>query len=352
MVKTFFDQPIKNNKVTYENIRKIATDQRDDYTTGCLLDYSYFADTYKMIAVDLSKQQALDADPRAVQKIHLTANLDRAGNTRVYFILEEAKETILDFSQGTVRVLQIFNLIYIKMTQYNSLNVKLSNSQLNKLKSLIKNETDVVLRISSNMVGNSNDNTNFPHELLLTNRQVANIRKAFANHSSTDIKLSKTQLSKMIQSGGFLGRLLGPLLKTGLPLMKSVIKPLAKSVLIPLGLTAAASAADAGIHKKILGSGNNNNTTLIISNDEMDDILKIVKSLEDSGVLLKGVSETIQHEAKEQRGGFLGMLLGTLGASLLGDVLSKDLSGKGVIRAGEGTIRAGYGSKGSSLNIS
>ena len=153
------------------------------------------------------------------------------------------------------------------MTQYNSLNVKLSNSQLNKLKSSIKNETDVVLRISSSMVGNSIDNTNFPHKLLLTNRQVANVCKAFANHSSTDIKLSKTQLSKMIQSGGFLGRLLGPLLKTGLPLMKSVIKPLAKSVLIPLGLTAAASAADAGIHKKILGSGHNNNTTLIISND-------------------------------------------------------------------------------------
>ena len=96
----------------------------------------------------------------------------------------------------------------------------------------------------------------------------------------------------------------------------------------------------------MLGSGA---TTIITSNDEMDDILKIVKYLEDSGVLLKGVSETVQHEAKEQRGGFLGMLLGTLGASLLGDILSKGLSGKGVIRAGEGTIRAGYGSKGSSL---
>ena len=167
------------------------------------------------------------------------------------------------------------------MTQYNSLNVKLSNSQLNKLKSSIKNETDAVLRISSNMVGNSNDNTNFPHELLLTNRQVANIWKAFAKNTSTDIKLSKTQLSKMIQSGGFLRRLLGLLLKTGLPLMKSIIKPLAESVLIPLGLTAAASATDAGIHKKILGSGHNNNTTLIISNSEMDDILKIIKSLED-----------------------------------------------------------------------
>ena len=200
------------------------------------------------------------------------------------------------------------------------------------------------------MVGNSGDNTNFPHELLLTDRQVANIRKAFANNISTDIKFSKAQLSKMIQSGGFLGKLSGPLLRTGLPLMKSVIKPLAKSVLVPLGLTAAASAADSGIHKKVLGSGSDhNNTILIISNDEMDDIIKIVKSLEDSGVLLKGVSETIQNEAKEQRGGFLSMLLGTLGASLLGDILSKGLSGKGVIRAGEGTIRAGYGSKRSSL---
>ena len=99
----------------------------------------------------------------------------------------------------------------------------------------------------------------------------------------------------MIQSGGFLGRLLGPLLKAGLPLIKNVIKPLAKSVLIPLGLTAAASAADAGIHKKILGSRHNypSSTTLIISNNEMEDIIKIVKSLEDSGLLLKGVIETI-----------------------------------------------------------
>ena len=112
----------------------------------------------------------------------------------------------------------------------------------------------------------------------------------------------------MIQSGGFLGRLLGPLLRTGLPLMKSVIEPLAKNILVPLGLTAAASVVDAGIHKKILGSGHN--TILIISNDE------IVRSLEDSGLLLKIVSETIQNEAKEQRGGFFSMLLGTLGASL------------------------------------
>ena len=101
----FFDQPIKNNKITYDNIRKIAAGQVDDYTTGCLLDYPYFSDSFKMIAVDLSKQQALDADPRAIQQINFIANLDRAGNARVYFILEEAKETILDFSHGTVKVL-------------------------------------------------------------------------------------------------------------------------------------------------------------------------------------------------------------------------------------------------------
>ena len=123
------------------------------------------------------------------------------------------------------------------------------------------------------MVGD--DETSFPHKLLLTNRQVEHLRKAFANYLSTNMKLSKTKISKMIQSGGFLGRVLGPLLKTGLPLIKNVIKP--------LGLTAAASAADAGIHKKLLRSGNHplhNNTTLIISNHEMKDITKIVKSLE------------------------------------------------------------------------
>ena len=134
------------------------------------------------------------------------------------------------------------------MTQYNSLNVKLPNLQLNKLKSAIKIETEVVLRLSSNAVGDNE--TNFPDKLLLTNRQVTNLRKAFANYLSSDIKLSETQLSKMIQSGELLGRLLGPLLKTGLPLLKNVIKPLAKSGLIPLGLNAAASAADTVIHKK------------------------------------------------------------------------------------------------------
>ena len=103
--KNFFDQPIKNDKVTYNNIRKIATGQGDDYTTGCLLDYTYFKKYYKIIAIDLSKQQALDADPKAIQQINFTANLDRVGNTRIYFILEEAKETVFEFSQGTVKVL-------------------------------------------------------------------------------------------------------------------------------------------------------------------------------------------------------------------------------------------------------
>ena len=190
--------------------------------------------------------------------------------------------------------------------------------------------------------------TNFPHKLLLTNRQVANLSKAFDNKSSVDIKISKTQLSKIVQLGRSLGRILGPLLKTGLPLMKNVITLLAKSVLIPLGLTAAASVADSGIHKKISGSSKQNNTTtLIISNDEMEDIIKIVKSLEDSGLLLKGVSETIQNEAKEQKRGFLSMLLGNLGAILLGNILV----GKGIVRAGyenkkgKGIIRAGHGNK-------
>ena len=112
------------------------------------------------------------------------------------------------------------------------MNVKLSDSQINELKSAIKNATDVVLRLSSNMIGNSDDETYFLHKLLLTNRQVTNLRKAFASYSSTDIKLSKTQLSKMIQSEEFIGVLLGPFLKTELPLMKNVIHPLAKTVLI------------------------------------------------------------------------------------------------------------------------
>ena len=120
------------------------------------------------------------------------------------------------------------------MTQHNSLNIKLPNSQLNKLKTAIEDGTEVVLRLSSNLIGDSDDKINSPHEFLITIRHVANLLKAFTNKSSTDIELLKNKISKMIQSGGFLGRLLAPLLKTGLPLIKNVIKPLPKSVLIPL----------------------------------------------------------------------------------------------------------------------
>ena len=173
---------------------------------------------------------------------------------------------------------------------------------------------------------NGND---LPHELLLTTRQKTKLRNSFNNNMSTNLKLSKAQIYKIIQSGGLLSRLLGPLLKTGLPLIKNVMKPLAKSVLIPLELTAAASAADAGIHKKILGSGT---TTLVISNEDMNDIIKIFQALEDSNILLKGVTKTIENKTKEQKGGFLSLLFGTLGASLLGNLLT----GKEIVTAGTG----------------
>ena len=157
-------------------------------------------------------------------------------------------------------MIEEFDFYQYKMTQYNSLNVKLSNSQLNKLKSAIKNESEELLRLSPNTI--DDDENNFHHTLLLTNRQIATLPKSFANSSSTDIKLSKTRISKMIQSDGFLGKLLGSLLKAGLPLIKNVIKSLAKRILIPLGLTAAASAADAGIHKKIFRIRNNNTNNI------------------------------------------------------------------------------------------
>ena len=217
------------------------------------------------------------------------------------------------------------------MTQYNTLNVKLSKLHLNKLKSGIKNAIEVTLKLSSNVIGDFNDENNFPHKLLLTNTQVSKYRKAFASNSSANIKLSKTQLHKIGQPRGFLGRLSGLLLKAGLSLIGNVLKPLAKSDLIPLGLTATASATDAAIHKKFFGSGN---STLTISNEETSDIMKINKSLEESGLLIKSVSETIKNETTEQKGRFLSILLGTLGASLLGNLLT----GKDTTRAGEGRI--------------
>ena len=162
------------------------------------------------------------------------------------------------------------------MVEYSKVNVKLSDVQLKQLKAAVKDKKETTLRTSLKMF----DGNDLPHELLLTARLKTKLRNSFNNNMSTNLKLSKAQISKIIQYGGFLGRLLGPLLKTGLSLIKNVIKPLAKSVLITWGLTAVASAADTGIHKKILGSGRplsstSRTTTLIISNEEMNDIMEI-----------------------------------------------------------------------------
>ena len=175
----------------------------------------------------------------------------------------------------------------------------MSNSQLNKSKSGIKNDTEKTLKVSSNIVGDSNDETNFPHKFLLTNTQFSKLCEAFASRSLANIKLSKTQLHKIGQLERLLGRLFGPLQKTGLLLMKHVLKPL------PLELIAAASATNAVIQKKKLEN----------------DVKKIANSLEQSGLLIKGISETIKNEAKQQKGGYLGMFLGTLGVSLIGNLL-------------------------------
>ena len=221
--KNIFEQLEKNDLITYENIRKIATGQGDNYTSGCLLDYNYFKSYYKTVAINLSKQKALDADPKVIQQINFTGKLDWGGQTTMYFIIEETKETILDFLRGTVRVLFFyFVLIWYqhKMTQYNTLNVKLSNSQLNKVKSGIKHITKVTLKLSSDVVGDSNDENNCWNKLRLANTQVSKLRKGFANGLSANTKLSKTELHKIGQSGQFLGRLLEPFLKTGLSFMK------------------------------------------------------------------------------------------------------------------------------------
>ena len=201
------------------------------------------------------------------------------------------------------------------------MNVKLTDAQVKKLKTDAKSKTGTALGMSLKIL----DEKDLSHELLLTGRQKTKLRNAFNNNMSTDIKLSKAQISKTIQSGGFSGPLLS---KLAGPLMKAALL-LAKNILAPLGITAVASAVDAVIQTKIHGSGT---TTLIISNKEMNDMMKIVQALEDSNILLKGVTKTIKNETKEQKGGFLSILLGTLGASLLGNLLT----GKWIVRAGSG----------------
>ena len=217
------------------------------------------------------------------------------------------------------------------MVEYSKINCKLTNLQLNKLKKAVKSNEGSTLRLSTK----SFNKDEVPLELLLTTRQNTKLGNALNNNSATDIKLSKAQIKKLIQSGGFLDKLLS---KLAGPLMK-VAMPLAKNVLAPLSLTAAMSAIDGSMQKKSHGSG----IKLIIEEEDMQDVIKIIKELENSDISLKGVSKTIENEIKEQRGGFLSMLLGTLGASLLGNLLT----GKGIIRAGEGKgiVRAGEGSK-------
>ena len=221
------------------------------------------------------------------------------------------------------------------MVEYSEINCKLTNVQLNQLKKAVKSNEEATLKLD---IRNFNKNET-PHKLLLTTRQNTKLRNALNNNSATDIKLSKTQIKKIIQSGGFLGKLLS---KLAGPLMK-VALPLAKNVLAPLSLTAAMSAIDGSIQKKIHGSWATKGAgvKLVIEQEDMKDIMKIIEALENSGILLKGVSKTTENETKEQRGGFLSMLLGTLGASLLGNLLS---GGKGIMRAGDGIIRAGEGS--------
>ena len=214
------------------------------------------------------------------------------------------------------------------MVENSKINCKLTNIQLNKLKKAIKSNEGATLRLG---IRNFNKDE-LPHELLLTTRQNNKLRNAINNNSATDIKLSKAQIKKLIQSGGFLGKLLS---KLAGPLMR-VAMPLARNVLAPLGLTGATSVIDGSIQRKIHDSG----VKLIIEQEDMNDVMKIIEALESSGILLKGVSKTIENETKEQRGGFLSMLFRTLGASLLGN----SLTGKGIMRAGDGIVRAGEGS--------
>ena len=304
---------IQSDIEKYRELKKVMIGKGEDYTTGSLLDCNYFKEHHKLVAVDLSKHKELDADPRAIQQIEFKYMLGTSST--IYWVLEKSKEAILEFYKGTVKGIKNFN----------------------------KDE--------------------LPHELLLTTRQNIKLRNAINNNLATDIKLSKAQIKKLIQSGGFLGKLLS---KLAGPLMK-VATSLAKNVLPPLGLTAAMSAIDGSIQKKIHGSG----VKLIIEQEDMNDIMKIIKALENSGIslkgvtktienetimkimkiiealensgiLLKGVTKTIENETKEQRGRFLSMLLGTLGASLLRNLLT---DGKGMMRAGEGIVRAGEGAK-------
>ena len=194
----FFDQLIKNDLKTFDNIRKIETGEGYNYKTGCLIDYPYFKIYYKLVAIDLRKQQKLNADPKSTQQIKFTGNLDRAEIATMFFIIKEATKKSLRFFKRNSYSIKILFSFNIKMTQYNTLNVKLSNSPLNNLRSAIKYGIEITLNFSSNFIGHSNVETNFPHKLLLTDTKVSEIRKDFGTGSSVYIKFPKTQLSKIV----------------------------------------------------------------------------------------------------------------------------------------------------------
>ena len=237
------------------------------------MDFPYLKKNYRLIAADLIKRKALDANSSAIQHIILTGKA--SAGAMIYYILKQSKETILQFSKG----------------------IKLTDTQLKKLKTAVKNKTGKNLRRTLKMF----DGNNLPHELLLTTRQKGKLRNALNNNMSTDLQLSKVQGF----SEGFLGSLLS---KSAGPLMKVAV-PFAKNILAPLGITAAASAIDAGIHRKSYGSG----TTT--SNKEINDIIKIVQTHENSNILPERVTKAAKTEIREQRGGFLKTLVGTLGST-------------------------------------
>ena len=216
-----------------------------------------------------------------------------------------------------------------KTFQYNKLNLHLTNLQLKKIQDAVKNNNGTTLRIR-----NKNFNKNqLIHELYLTQRQFEKLIDKIKNNMSTDIILSKLQINKIIKEGGNLGKLL----MSSLP---KLIKPaisLGKNILAPLGLSAAMSTTDAAIQEKMYGWGNK---TLIISDNDMNDLIRIVSALEEHDILLKGTSKTIKNKTKKRKGEF-----GTLGASLLGNLLT----GKGMYRTGYGMYRTGYGLKKKSL---
>ena len=212
------------------------------------------------------------------------------------------------------------------MVEYNKIDLHLTDSQLKKIQNAAKNDNGTTVRLSNENFNKSN----LIHELYLTERQMKKLIKKTDDNMSTDIKLSKTQINKTIKECGNLGRLL-------MNFLPKLIKPaisIGKNILAPLGLSAALSATDAAIQKKIYRSGT---AKLTISVDDLDEIIKIVTALEEHDILLKGTAKAIKNETKEQKGGFLSMLLETIRASLLGNLLT----GKGLYRTGKGMYRTG-----------